>query len=235
MNDEFVNRLARHRKVLTYLDLPANQPLWSDLVPKIFTSTVAQLRAAVDSFGAAGAAQSAPVSWEQQNREERELEDHAFPLSNALYDVLLDAGREAEAAEWRMTETDWRKLREQLLLDKAQRLLDQLAAALAATPTVADDYGISTARIAALTQEWQDYAEVIGEPGARKATRAGLTGSLRARMRVLDGLAEKMDRLIVSFRGTPEGKAMVAGYFAARRVDDLGHGPHTPPPGPPTP
>jgi hypothetical protein len=54
-------------------------------------------------------------------------------------------------------------------------------------------------------------------------------------MRVLDGLAAKMDRHVVSFRGTPAGDAFVDGYFVARRVDDLGHGPGTPPPTAPTP
>jgi hypothetical protein len=41
-----------------------------------------------------------------------------------------------------------------------------------------------------------------------------------------------MDRQVVNFRGTPEGAAFVDGYFAARRVDDLGHGPSTPAPAP---
>jgi hypothetical protein len=134
-----------------------------------------------------------------------------------------------------MTETDWRELRETVLLDKAQRLIGQLTSALAAAPTVADDYNITAARIAALTKERQDYADVIGQPGAKKATRSGLTGSMRARMRVLDGLAAKMDRSVVNFAGTPTGDAFVDGYFAARRVDNLGHGPGTPPPTPPTP
>jgi hypothetical protein len=95
MNDEFINRLTRHRKVLTYLDLPANKTLWFDKVPKIFTTTVEQFRAGVDSFGAAGAAQSAPVSWEQQNREEMELEDHAFrsPMRFTISMWMISAKR----------------------------------------------------------------------------------------------------------------------------------------------
>lgn len=222
MEREFFNRLGRHRKTVKHLDMDGHKEIWLDKPPKVFSSTVALLRAEVGAFGGDGAAQTVPVSWEEQNREEKELEDLAFPLSNALYDCYLDAGREADAAEWEMTATDWRKLNEQSLLDKSKRLIDQLTAMLAATPSVAADYNISGERITDLDKEWRDYAEVIGAPGARRAGRAALTGSMRARMRVIDGLAAKLDRHVVGFRGTPAGNLFVDGYFIARRVDDLG-------------
>lgn len=221
MNDEFVNRLGRHRKTLAYLDKEENAGIWQDRPPKAFTKYVGEFRQAVEAFDKTGAEQGAPVSAEEQNREERELEDHAYPLSSALFDYLSDSGREADAAEWDITETDWRTLREQLLLGKTQRLIEELAKALAADPTVADEYNITAARIAALKKERQDYVEVIGDPGARRAQRAALTGSMRARMRMIDGLAKKMDRQVVNFRDGAGGKAFVEGYFAARRVDDL--------------
>ena len=135
MQGEFKDRLARHRKTLTYIHLPANHTIWFNQAPKLFTTLAASFKQGVDAFGTAHEAQSAPVSWAQQNKEEKELEDLAHPLSNALYLHLTATGHADTAAEWEMELTDWRKLDEQLLLDKGLRLHTQLLAALAAPPT----------------------------------------------------------------------------------------------------
>lgn len=235
MKDEFKNRLARHRKVIAYLNEPANSGRWAAIAPFRFGTLVSELTVGVEAFSAAGGQQSNAVSWDEQNREERELEDIADALAQAFYDFLLSAGREAQAAEWDMNITKWRKLTEEALLAKALRLHTQLTAELAATPTIADDYNLSAARIAQLNSEYADYHAIISKPVSDRSGRAGLTGSMRPRMRILDGIAKSMDRLILSYRGTPEGDAFVDGYFIARRVDDLGHGPGddtTPPPAP---
>ena len=134
MQGEFKDRLARHHKTLTYIHLPANHTIWFNQAPKLFTTLAASFKQGVDAFGAAHGAQSAPVTWAQQNKEEKELEDLAHPLSNALYLHLTATGHADTAAEWEMELTDWRKLDEQLLLDKGLRLHTQLLAALAATP-----------------------------------------------------------------------------------------------------
>ncbi|MBI3877662.1 MAG: hypothetical protein HY300_17170 [Verrucomicrobia bacterium] len=243
MKDEFVQKLAMYGRVKDYLQNPANKSRWFNKKPKAFTTLEGQFETEAGNVGAFGDAQSQTLTGvtDQQNTAELALEDTAALLARALRLLLIKQNNLADAAKWEMTLTDWRKLQEQVLLERARTLLAALLPQTTGTPPAGEDYGITTDATDLLSDRIDAYAAVIGAPGSARSTKKAQTGSLRSRFQVPDETLAGMDDLAPQFTvnpdGTPnaDGKLFVDGYFNARRIGGNSSGPAptpTPPPAP---
>jgi len=145
-------------------------------------------------------------------------------LARALRLLLIKQNNLADAAKWDMTLTHWRKLQEQVLLERARTLLAALLPQATGTPPAGEDYGIITDATDLLSDRIDAYAAVIGAPGAARSTKKAQTGSLRSRFQVPDESLAGMDDLspqfTVNLGGTPnvDGKLFVDGYLNVRRI-----------------
>ena len=248
MRDIFLRKLRSYAAVRTHLNRPEHKPLWFNVKPRQFTTLEAQFETEAADLGAFGDSQSQPLTGitAGQNLAEKELEDTAHPLSRALRRQKLAVGDAAAAAVWNLTLTDWRRLQEAALLDKARALLAALLPLTTGTPPPGEVYGITTEETDELSDLIDDYADVLGQPIAARSARKAKTTALRPRFRSVDGILEAMDDFILRFRdnGGP-GSLFVDGYFNARRLGgnpaeeedeeegdgDENNGAPTPPPG----
>ena len=233
MIDEFLSKLRMYAGVKTHLQLPGHQPLWLNQSPEAFTTLYGQFDTGANALGAFGDSQSTPITGatQQQNLAETALEDAAHPLARALRLLLLTQGNQTDAEAWNLTLTDWRKLQEQALLNRAKALATALDTAVPAGVP----YGITADKVAALNDLIEDYEGVIGAPVAARAGRKAKTAEMRPRFRTVDGILEGMDDLILQFRGSEAGDLFVASYFNARRIGGNGSATPPAPPAPPAP
>ena len=176
MQDEFDNNLGMARTVKTFLEDSANKPIWFNQPPMRFTTRAAELYPAIDSFSTLAASQSVGPkgSADQQNIYETALEDACYPLANALHEYYLDNSAADQAAEWDLSLTAWRKMREQSLLGKAERLIEQLTNLTNNLPPKGAEYGINASAVTALSDAADNYGDAIGKPTARRAQRSAL-------------------------------------------------------------
>lgn len=236
MKEVLERKLRMYSAVRTLLRDAGNQALWLDN-PPFLTQRVTDFEAGAAELGAFGSAQSQTLTGatQQQNLAETSLEDAAFPLGRALRLYFRQQSQLDQAAPWNLTLTQWREMPENVLLEKARALH---AAALpltqGANPSGAP-FGLTTAKATALDDLIDDYAAVIGAPIAARSDRKAKTSALRPRFRVVDGLLEDMDDLILALRGeSPAHDLFVDAYFNARRIG--GHSSTAPAaPAPPTP
>lgn len=236
MIDEFANRQAMHLTVIELLDNPTHKPAWENTTPVVFTTKSLKLRTKVAALTMTIAKQEADLKGraEQKDREETELETIAHSTGQALAGYLEDKNREAEAAEIDLSISGWRRLRDTALLAKATLLKDRLRIILDnEDPVELDTYGLAEGDHAALTKELDDYASVIASPSGGIATRKALTVALRPAFREVSEILRSMDRLVLRFRTSPEGRAFAENWVTARVVRDLGA--NNPDPVPPTP
>lgn len=235
MNDYYLNRLNMGRKVLACLNKNEHKALWHNQPPVKFTAKVAEAAVMLTELEALAGKQSLATNGAaaDKRREEKELEDVAHALGRAVVACCRDAGDEAGAAPFDLPISGWRKLRDEILLGKA-RELETKAAALAATVGGAD-YGITSAAVASLKKEADDYAALIAAPDTAIGGRKALTASVRPAFAALEAKLQEMDDLILAFRSTEAGAALNAAYFAARSINDRGSGPteKKPAPAPP--
>lgn len=255
MRDEFVHKLTMYGRVKAFLQNPLNRPVWFDKKPKAFTTLAAQFETAATSVGAFGDSQSQTLTGvtDQQNAAETALENTAAPLGRALRLLFLAQNNLAAAAPWDLTLTDWRKLQEQVLLDRARALHAALLPHTTGTPPAGADYGMDAEAAELLADKIDEYAGVIDAPGAAVSAKKAKTGSLRARFQVPDGFLAGMDDLAPQFGRNADGtvneagQLFVDGYFNARRIggrsggggqgegEGSGNGGTPPPENPPAP
>lgn len=236
MNDYYLNRINMGRKVLACLDDPAHEPLWKNQPPLRLTAAVAEVRTALAGLETLcqNQGQATTGSAADKRREEKELEDAAHELARLVVRCCRAAGDETGAATFDLPVSGWRRMRDETLLQTA-RLLEAKAALCAASPDGAA-YGITTARVAALKKEADDYEALIVAPDAAISARAAVTRTLRAAFQAFEARLEEVDDLMLPLRATAAGALMVAKYEQARSIVDRGHGPaEDDPPPPPTP
>ncbi len=229
MKDEFTNRLGAFRTTLDFLNATANKPKWDGLPPLRFTSRVAEAGTAVAALAEFCQQQGAVIKGAAKDkaREEKELEDVAFVLGQAVAECCGGMGNEADAARCDFSKSAWRGMRNAALLSNAREVI-RIAEELLAGPhaDVAAECGITAASVAASRKEADDYEAVISAPQQSIATRKALTAELRARFNAVEKVFTSLDGLVEQF----SDKTFVAGYHAARTVRDLGHGPGAEPP-----
>ena len=234
MKDEVTNRLGAFRTTLDFLNATANKPKWDGLPPLRFTARVAEAVTAVTALAEFCQAQAAVIKGAAMDkaREEKELEDVAFVLGQAVAECCGGMGNEADAARCDFSKSAWRGMRDAALLANAREVI-RVAEGLLAGPhaAVAVECGITTASVAACKKEADDYEAVISAPQQAIAGRKATTAQMRDRFNAVEAVFASLDGLVEQF----SDKTFVAGYHAARTVRDLGHGPAaaTTPPAPP--
>lgn len=234
MKDEFTNRLGAFRTTIDFLFAPANQPKWNGLPPVRFTALATDASGAVAGLEEFCQAQGSVITGAavDKAKEEAELEGAAFVLGQAVAECYRALGNEADAAKCAFSLTGWRRMRDAALLANAREVI-RIAGVLLAGPNAAAaaECGITAPGVAACQKEADDFATVISAPQQAIAGKKALTGLLRDRFNEVEAIFGRMDGLVEQF---PD-KVFVAAYHAARVVRDLGHGPGTTPPAPPTP
>ncbi len=224
MKDEFANRQSMHLTILDLLDNPAYKSIWEDQNPTAFTTKAVLFRQQVSGLTDLIAKQEANLLGraEQKEREQSELEAIAHEIGQLLAGYYEESGMEAKAAEFDLSISGWRRLRDTALLAKATLLKDSLTEALATNAPALAEYGLSPADLIDLEKELTDYAAVIKAPSGGIATRKALTAALRPDFREVSVTLKSMDRLILRFRRTPEGAAFAENWKAARTIRNLG-------------
>ncbi len=242
MQNVFANRQNMHLTTVRLLDSPEIPFDWKTASPAAFAAKAAALRPKVTALTGLLAEQQAATTGyaADKAREEKELEDIAHELSQALAGWFLDQGREADAAPIDLALSTWQRLADTDLLAKAQLLHQKLTGALAAGPaavTALATYGLDAADATDLAKETADFERLIADPAAAISRRKSLTAALRPKFAEVADLLAQMDRLVLRFRRTEAGAAFAAAWEAARIIRDLGtSGPADPtPPAPPAP
>ena len=205
--------------------MPEYRSIWSGN-PAIFQKKVKQAEESVadlESFALQLEATSVGAT-EKKKREQRELEETAYLYGSTLAIWFQDQGNEQDAAAIDISISEWRRLRNQNLLDKSRFLL-QLFQQVVDGPDAQDavEYGISVEGMQRLSREIDDYAEVISAPQQTIANASGLRTQLGDRFNQVESYFESLDRLIHHFDQTSEGRNLISAYQASRIVVDRGH------------
>jgi hypothetical protein len=225
MQDEFINRLDMFTRSLTVLELPQYKTVWENKAPLIFTTKAGEAREMVAAIQQEQKRQEARTSGtsQEKDREETELEDAAYTLAQAAVLYYNDHQQETEATELDLEPSDWRALRDQQLLAKSQLVIDRASELTSATLAAeAAKYGITPAAVQNLIKERGDYAAIVGATDVAIAIRKALTQGFRPAFRVTEAKLAELDKLILQFRSTEEGKAMVSAWQAARATKNRG-------------
>ncbi len=224
MNATFTLRLKAFNRALAVLDLPEHVAIWKDQAPLIFTakkSEAAVMTAALAEAAKKLEAESGGLTDEKQ-REETELEEAAFILSQALLLWLRDQNQESEAAEVAFSKSAWEDLRETQLLAKSQRVIDLVTGVTNGTRAeAAAAYGITAEELMKLKKERMDFALIVSEPGVAQSLRKALNKSLRPAFALVEMKFKELDSLILQYGKTPVGKAMIHTWSDARTQKGL--------------
>lgn len=230
MNDVIANQIASYRARLACLDKPEHKVIWENQPPLILTAKVTQARALTDELALKGSRQSAPITGttSQKRVEEQQLEDVAYSLGRAVALYATDTDDRGLAEKYELTLTDWRRMRDEALLQRA-RLLESDAGALVAgaDATEAAKYGIDATSVADLKKEADDYQAYVTASQDAVTDRSTLTGSLRGDSRAVAAKFDEIGDLLLQYRNDPVGKQLIAEYQARGQVFDRGHGPGT--------
>lgn len=220
MKGDLIAKSKMYKGVKEVLQAPNHKVLWNDNPPYL-TELVGSFETKARELGAFGETQSQTITGitEQQNLAETSLEDAAHPLSRALRLKLRGDNNLSDAALWDLRLTDWRKMQETALLNKARALHEALLPLTQGTTPSGTKFGITADKVAALLDLIEDYDAVIGAPRAARSTRKAKTADLRPRFRQVDSLLEDIDDLIIGLRGqSPAHDLFVDAYFNARRI-----------------
>jgi hypothetical protein len=225
MNDYYLNRIHMGRKVFACLDIPEHEALWKDQPPLRLTAAIAEARMIFQDLEAQAQYQSLAISGNAMDklREEKELEDTAHELARLVVRCCRATGDEATAATYDLPMSGWRRMRDEILL-QTTRALEAKAAQIATTP-VGAQYGITTARVAELKKEADDYAALITAPDDAISARAVSHQKNRSHFARFSDVLDEIDDLILPLRRTVAGAEFVDQYEDARSVNDRGRGP----------
>jgi hypothetical protein len=224
MINEFANRQNMHLAVQRLLSSAEFKPVWLDQPPVAFTALVGQLAVKVNDLTVLIASQQAATTGfaEDKAREEQELESIAHEISQALAGWFESVNRQADAARIDLTLSAWQRMRDTELIAKARLLHQDLNSALATNAAELADYGLELNDAIALAKETADFETIIASPAAAISGRKALTNTLRPKFREVGELLGRMDRLVLRFRKTADGKRFADTWQATRIIRDLG-------------
>ena len=250
MENSYTNKQTSYQTTVAFADKAEHRPIWKDQDPKAFTAKLATARTLIADLVKFTKDLGSDLSGARQDKEviQKNLIEATIALGNACGEWFGDHGDATHQAQVLFTPSGLLSARDQVPADAAGVVVEKARAILAGPapvpPALAPgDYGITAAATDALDEMLGDYNAVLtGPSGARKA-RKGKREQLPDRFAEVDGVLESCDRLVVQFRGKTTDlpavraakDAFVAGWFASRRIDDLGagHAPAgTPEPGP---
>ncbi len=219
MKEIYLIRLKSFERSLGVLKLPANKLIWENKTPEIFTQKVDEAGAMTATLRAEQSKQETQTSGitSEKDREETELENAAYTLAQALVLFFTDKNQESEAGEIDLTASDWEKLADSQLLNKSQRVIELATPLFSSTATAkAAQYGITEAAIQSLTKERADYDKIVNEPSIAASLRAALTKGFGEAFRLVESKFKELDKLIIQFGTTAEGRTMIAAWKDAR-------------------
>ena len=224
MISEFANRQNMHLAVQRLLSSAEFKPVWLDQPPVAFTALVGQLAVKVNDLTVLIASQQAATTGfaEDKAREEQELESIAHEISQALAGWFESVNRQADAARIDLSLSAWQRMRDTELIAKARLLHQDLNSALATNAAELADYGLELNDAIALAKETADLETIIASPAAAISGRKALTSTLRPKFREVGELLGRMDRLVLRFRKTADGKRFADTWQATRIIRDLG-------------
>jgi hypothetical protein len=224
MINEFANRQNMHLAVQRLLSSAEFKPVWLDQPPVAFTALVGQLGSKVNDLTELIASQQAATTGfaEDKAREEQELESIAHEISQALAGWFESVNRQADAARIDLSLSAWQRMRDTELIAKARLLYQDLNSALANNAAELADYGLELNDAIALAKETADLETIIASPAAAISGRKALTNTLRPKFREVGELLGRMDRLVLRFRKTADGKRFADTWQATRIIRDLG-------------
>jgi len=235
MQNEYGNRHNMYLTVLKLLESPEYLSVWKDQKPLPFTARAAQLGPMVNALTNLIAAQLTATTGyaETKAREEAELENIAYEISQTLADWYEENGRDGDANQIDLALSTWQELRDSELIAKARILYNKLTETLATDAAALDAYGITADDATQLAKELADFENITADPSLAISVRRSLTVTLRPKFREVSQLLKKMDRLVPRFRKTEAGTAFANAWDAARIIRDLGgSAPDSPPPAP---
>ena len=229
MNDQLVNRLAMFQNTLRTLN--EYREIWDGQSPPIFGHKVAEVTELVAKLESITRHQTAATtgSTEEKRDAEEALEESAYVFGNNLAIFLAEQGDKTGAAKIGLSQTAWRRLRDQLKLEKA-RLVVELGQTVVAgeSSEQAAVYGITSETLAEFTVDVEAYAGLVTATEQAITGRKALTAELPERFNETTEKFETLDRLIMNFRRTETGRAMISAYQAARIIRDRGRGKSSP-------
>lgn len=220
MKDAYTNRLNAFRATLTFLHEPESERIWKDKTPLRFGKRVLEAKnsvAVLADFCKAQASQISGVAADKA-REEEELEDAAYLLGQAVAVCCRELGNETDAAKVDFSQTDWRRMRDAILLSTARETIGIARKLLADHGEDAEDCGISAETVNETEREANEFEGALGAPRVAIGERRALTAALRDRFNAVEAIFRKMDGLVGQFRND----VFIDGYFAARSVVDAG-------------
>lgn len=222
MDDEFSRRLNSFVTTMDFANGEEWTPVWTGQTPMMFGTKLGEAAVLVAGLQdwVQRQAQTSAGATEAKKQEHDQLESAAFVLAQALVTYFMDQDDLTAAEPFRRSRSYWQTLKDQDLLARSQAVID------AATPlttgaeaaAIASGYGISAAAVTALTGERTDFADIVGQPTAARASRKAYTSLMRAQFLPVTGKFRDLDRLVVQFAARPSGPEFVAGWMAARNV-----------------
>lgn len=224
MKDEFSNRLTMFQTARDLLNLPERKAVWLNVNPTIFTTKVAALDPALTALENYCQAHGVDITGaaEDKDKEETDVESVGHQLGRLLTQWFRDQSDETSAATCDLSLSKWRKLRDTTLILKAREIRD-LALPVAATPQ-GFTYGITSALVQKLTDEVNEYEDVVTKPATSIAQRKARTLGLRAEFKKVETQYEGLDDLILAYNQTEAGRSLIAAYKESRIIRDAGHG-----------
>ncbi len=223
MNDNHFNRLSMFQTCLRTLH--EYREVWFDQAPQVFTKKVEHVKEAVTQLEALGRKQEADTTGnaEDKRREAAELEEAAYIFGSTLAIWFEDHDDATRGAQVELSQSGWRRLRRQQLLEKARLVHELGESVFQEHPESAAEYGITEEELAAFLAEIDDYASVVSAPQQSIAQRKALTTELSNQFSDVTRQFELLDKLILQFgRRSGTGRDLVAAYQASRVIRDLG-------------
>ena len=226
MNDNLVNRLSMFQASIRTLD--KYKDVWFEKTPRIFTAKLEAAVVAVSELELLGQRQEEDTrgATEAKQRAESDLEEAAYVLGGTLAIWFYDQQHEEQAAKVALTQSEWRRLRSQQLLEKARlvlRLSQEVVAGHDAEQ--AAEYGISAETLGSYEKAVEEYHRLVTASDQSIAGRKALTAELPRRFNEVADQFEVLDQLILQFGVTAEGRDLVSAYQAARVIRDRGRRP----------
>ncbi|HVJ46678.1 MAG TPA: hypothetical protein VM511_09860 [Luteolibacter sp.] len=225
MDDKQNNLIDCFRVRLTFLDDPANTPVWQGNPPIKFTQKAALAKTQLAEIDDVGGRQSLRITGAaaDKDREETDLENTAHTMARAIVIFAHDSHNETLAAKYDLPFRAWSRLRDEQLLEKCRQLKTDAAAF--SNDEEAQTHGITPAAVKKLSDAIDTYERFISAPTIGISERKALTARLKTELRELKRLFDQLDGLSLQFRGTPEGDKFVRKWLATAQIIDRGHGP----------
>ena len=223
MNDSQFNRLTMFQTSLRTLN--EYKEVWLDQPPRIFSTKVQQAIDAVGGIESLAREQEADQTGvaESKQRQAAELEESGYLFGSTLA-IWFEEQEDPRHSQVELSPADWRRLRNQQLLEKARLVRVLWQDVLSSDHSnAAEEWGVTQTGLETLSTEIEEYAQIIAGPQQAIAQRKALTTELVEKFREVSQQFDVLDKLILHFGlASSTGRDLVSAYQASRIIRDLG-------------